>query len=186
MITEALFSLGKILEECPCPTPGSFSATSLWVWVDLVWKMKKKTVSTVMTQTCNFILWVFSTIFPIERKAVSGSPSLVPRNIKVSNSKGPCSQSTWALCLFLLGSHWMWPLGFQYDVMPLGFCYAETSAFFLKSGPVPGAVSLLIRTELKIGHPEKFLKGIGAFCTGVIFNSLAKGLSLKLRFMNEI
>lgn len=153
-------------------------------WLSL--EDEEETVSTVMTQTCNFILWVFSAIFPIERKAVSGSPSLAPRNIKVSNSKGPCSQSVWALCLFLLGSQWMWPLGFQHDVMPLGFCYSETSAFFLKSGPVPGAVSLLIRTELKIGHPEKFLKGLGAFCTGVIFNSLAKGLSLKLWFMNEL
>ena len=153
-------------------------------WLSL--EDEEETVSTMMTQTCNFILWVFATMFPIERKAVSGYASLVPRNIKVWNSKGPYSQSIWALCLFLLGSHWMWPLGFQHDVMPLGFCYSETSAFLLKSGPVPVAVSLLIRTELKIGHLEKFLKGIGVFCTGVIFNSLAKGLSLKLWFINEI
>lgn len=153
-------------------------------WLSL--EDEEETVSIVMTQTCNFILWVFITIFPIERKAVSGSPSLVPRNIKVSNSKGPSSQSIWAFCLFLLGSHWIWPFGFQHDVMSLGFCYSETSAFLLKSGPFPVAVSLWISTELKIGHLEKFLKGIGAFCTGVIFNSLAKGLSLKLWFMNEI
>lgn len=133
-------------------TPASISVTSLWVvytglhfspitlglnWLSL--EDKEEAVPTVMTggRLVTLDFWVSSMAFPNESKAVSRFPfPLLLGTSKLATPKVLVAKAFGSYVFPCWDSPQVWPFGFQHEVMPLGFCYSETSSFLLKLGPL--------------------------------------------------